>query len=59
MIIGIGNRMQDLRNVKGGSSATPPPPISFNIELENGSGVMQLETASAPITDLMLLQTAP
>tara|TARA_B100000902_G_C26581180_1_gene561242 strand:- start:223 stop:390 length:168 start_codon:yes stop_codon:yes gene_type:complete len=55
MIIGIGNRMQDLRNVKGGSSAVPPPPTTFWMELENGSGFMQLE----PSVDLMLVETAP
>jgi len=58
MIIGIGTKLVDIRKPKG-PSGTPPPPQTFNIELENGSGVMQLETASNPFTDLMLLESAP
>ncbi len=57
MIIGIGTKITDLRRPKG--PTTPPPPGTWYIELENGSGFMQLETASAPITDLMLLEAAP
>ena len=40
----------------GGDAITPPPPpVTFYMELENGSGFMELE----PSTDLMLLETAP
>jgi len=59
MIIGIGTKLVDIRKPKGPSGVAPPPPQTFNIELENGSGVMQLETASSPVTDLILLESAP
>jgi len=54
MIIGIGNKTVDLRRPKGPSGPTPPT-VTFYMELENGSGFMELE----PSTDLMLLETAP
>lgn len=39
----------------GGDAITPPPAVTFYMELENGTGFMELE----PSTDLMLLETAP
>jgi len=54
MIIGIGNQFQDLRRPKG--PTTPPPPgVTWFIELEDGTGFMELQTS----TDLMLLEAAP
>ena len=58
MIIGIGTKLTDIRKPKGltGTPAPPPPPPQqFFMELENGSGVMEL----APSTDLMLQAVAP
>lgn len=54
MIIGIANRIINLRRPKG-PSVPPPPVVTFEMELEDNSGVMELETS----TDLMLLETAP
>jgi len=54
MILGIGTKLIDLRRPKG--PTTPPPPaVTWYIELENGSGFMELE----PSTDLMLQESAP
>ena len=58
MIIGIGTKLTDIRKPKGltGTPAPPPPPPEqFFMELEDGSGVMELE----PSTDLMLQEVAP
>lgn len=58
MIIGIGTKLTDVRKPKGltGTPAPPPPPPQqFFMELEDGSGFMELE----PSTDLMLQEAAP
>ena len=58
MIIGIGTKLIDIRKPKGltGTPAPPPPPPQqFFMELEDGSGFMELE----PSTDLMLQEVAP
>lgn len=58
MIIGIANRIINLRNPKGSTGTPappPPPPQQFFMELEDGSGFMELE----PSTDLMLQEAAP
>ena len=58
MIIGIGTKLTDIRKPKGltGTPAPPPtPPQQFFMELEDGSGFMELE----PSTDLMLQEVAP
>jgi len=61
MIIGIANRVINLRNPKGSTGTPvpppppPPPPQQFFMELEDGSGFMELE----PSTDLMLQESAP
>jgi len=52
MILGIGNQFQNLRNPKG---PTTPPVITWFIELEDGTGFMELQAS----TDLMLLEAAP
>ena len=61
MIIGIGTKIIDIRRPKGLAATPtpppppPPPPQEFFMELENGSGFMELE----PSTDLMLQEAAP
>ena len=53
MIIGIGTKLIDLRRPKGPSS--PPPAVTFFIELENGLGFLELQNT----TDLLLQEAAP
>ena len=61
MIIGIGTKLTDVRKPKGLTGTPvpppppPPPPQQFFMELEDGSGFMELE----PSTDLMLQEVAP
>lgn len=57
MIIGIGTKLIDIRKPKG-PSGTPTPPQAFNIELENGSGFIGLETQPNPLNPNLLLQEA-
>jgi hypothetical protein len=58
MIIGIGTKIINIRTPKGLAATPtppPPPPQQFFMELEDGSGFMELE----PSTDLMLQESAP
>ena len=54
MIIGIGNKITDLRKLRGPSGPTPPV-VTWYIELENGLGFLELENT----TDLLLQEAAP
>ncbi len=53
MILGIGTKLIDIRRPKG--PTTPPPAVTWYIELENGLGFIELQNS----TDLLLQEAAP
>ena len=60
MIIGIGTKLTDIRKPKGLTGTLTPPAEPFNIELEDGSGFIGLETQTNPLnTNLLLQEAAP
>ena len=53
MLIRLGTRLVDLRTPRG--ITTPPPAVTWYIELENGLGFLELENT----IDLLLQEAAP